>query len=130
MIPLATLLGLAERPGEGHGLGPLDPGLCRELADAAVASPHSRLCVTVTGPDGIAIGHGCARQKAGTVPAALASLPARVNLTITPRTGLPSHSRLSQLSTATAWPDPPRRQPATGRDRPAGPAAVGPCPDR
>jgi hypothetical protein len=32
VIPLLTLLGLAERPGEGHGLGPLDPALCRDLA--------------------------------------------------------------------------------------------------
>jgi hypothetical protein len=103
VIPLATLLGLAERPGEGYGLGPIDPALCRELAAAAAASPHSLLCVTVTGPDGIAIGHGCARserRKAGrtdtasrgrpdqatdptTARVALASLPARVNLTIT-----------------------------------------------
>jgi hypothetical protein len=26
VLPLSTLLGLADRPGEGHGLGPLDPG--------------------------------------------------------------------------------------------------------
>jgi len=91
VIPLATLLGLAERPGESHGLGSLDPGLCRQLA-AAAASPRTRLCVTVTGPDGIAVGHGCARAKRGrakrgqtprTAPATPASLPARVNLTIT-----------------------------------------------
>jgi hypothetical protein len=31
-VPLATLLGLAERPGAGHGLGPLDPALARDLA--------------------------------------------------------------------------------------------------
>jgi hypothetical protein len=94
VIPLVTLLGLAERPGEGHGLGPLDPALCRALAVSAAASPFSRLCVTVTDPSGIAIGHGCAKPprksrnsrtdrtpvtpRAGTLPA----LPARVNLTI------------------------------------------------
>jgi hypothetical protein len=61
VLPLATLLGLAERPGESHGLGTLDPELCRELAIAATGSPWTRLCVTVTDPDGIAIGHGCAR---------------------------------------------------------------------
>jgi hypothetical protein len=95
VLPLATLLGLADRPGEGYGLGPLDPDLCRTLATAAVGSPHSRLCVTVTDPDGIAIGHGCARaarggkRQAGTEPASpgpppgIAALPARVNLTIT-----------------------------------------------
>jgi hypothetical protein len=92
VLPLRTLLGLADRPGEGHGLGPLDPDLCRALAGAAANSRHSTLCVTVTGPTGIAIGHGCARParrnqpQAGPAhgpPRALAALPARVNLTIT-----------------------------------------------
>jgi hypothetical protein len=87
VIPLATLLGLAERPGEGHGLGPLDPDLCRALAASAAACPGSRFCVTVTDPDGIAIGHGCAKSARKRAAAAardgtLASLPARVNLTI------------------------------------------------
>ena len=44
VFPLATLLGLAERPGEGHGLGTLDPALCRALAATAVRQPpHHRL---------------------------------------------------------------------------------------
>ncbi|HEX4397366.1 MAG TPA: DUF222 domain-containing protein, partial [Trebonia sp.] len=30
-LPLATLLGLAGRPGAAHGLGPLDPALVRDL---------------------------------------------------------------------------------------------------
>lgn len=101
VIPLATLLGLAERPGEAHGLGVLDPGLCRDLAVLAVASPHTLLCVTVTDTDGVAIGHGCGRPgrlsgqpwepksgaSSGWVPAGApppsVALPARVNLTIT-----------------------------------------------
>ncbi|MGH3280465.1 MAG: hypothetical protein ACRDNW_15185 [Trebonia sp.] len=41
-VPLATLLGLAERPGENRLLGPLDPALARDLAAAAARSPHSR----------------------------------------------------------------------------------------
>jgi Domain of unknown function (DUF222) len=67
VLPLSTLLGLAERPGEGHALGPLDPDLCRALAASAVASRHTTLCVTITDENGIAIGHGCARppKKAG-----------------------------------------------------------------
>jgi hypothetical protein len=60
-IPLSTLLGLAERPGEGHGLGPLDPALARQLAAAAARSPHSTWCITITDPHGYAIGHGCAK---------------------------------------------------------------------
>ena len=89
ILPLATLLGLAERPGEAHGLGPLDPGLCRALAGAASASSHSRWCLTVTDENGIAIGHGCAKPPPNRTTAPLASagnprapLPARVNLTI------------------------------------------------
>src|SRR5271165_5700763 len=55
-LPLVTLLGLGERPGEGHGLGPLDPALVRELAAAAARSPHSTWCVTITDPSEHAIG--------------------------------------------------------------------------
>jgi hypothetical protein len=92
VLPLATLLGLGWRPGEGHGLGPLDPDLCRALAATAVNSPHSTLCVTVTDEHGYATGHGCAqppwvsrpsRRSADGPPGVLAALPARVNLTIT-----------------------------------------------
>ena len=88
VLPLATLLGLAERPGEGHGLGTLDPALCRALAATAALSPHTTLCITATGPDGIAIGHGCVKpgRLAGPPagpPRPLVALPARINLTIT-----------------------------------------------
>jgi hypothetical protein len=58
---MGTYLGQAQRPGLGHGLGPIDPKLARDLAAAAARSPHSRWCVTVTDAAGIAIGHGCAR---------------------------------------------------------------------
>jgi hypothetical protein len=60
-LPLITLLGLAERPGAGHGLGPLDPALVQELAAAAARSPHSEWCVTITDANGIAISHGCCK---------------------------------------------------------------------
>ncbi|HET9081927.1 MAG TPA: DUF222 domain-containing protein, partial [Trebonia sp.] len=98
VIPLVALLGLAERPGEAHGFGVLDPDLCRDLAVSAAASPHSGICVTVTDPDGIAIGHGCGRAgklagvSPGQAPARVppspvalpsVALPARMNLTIT-----------------------------------------------
>jgi hypothetical protein len=136
VLPLATLLGLAERPGEGHGLGPLDPDLCRELAAAAVASPLTELCVTVTDAGGIAIGHGCAklppatrtkagRGRAGGVSEDKAtaerepglspfSLPARVNLTITAdrlallaTAGPPRAARPPGTAATTGRPDPP-----------------------
>ena len=68
-LPLATLLGQAERPGEGHNLGTLDPALTRALAATATLSPHTTLCITVTDPDGIAIGHGCAKTSRSGRPA-------------------------------------------------------------
>jgi hypothetical protein len=60
-LPLATLLGLAERPGTAHGLGPVDPALVRGLAAAAARSPHTKWCLTITDASGYAIGHGCAK---------------------------------------------------------------------
>ncbi len=60
-VPLATALGLADRPGEAGGLGPIDPWLARDLARAAARNPKTTWCVTVTDADGHAIGHGCAR---------------------------------------------------------------------
>jgi Domain of unknown function (DUF222) len=102
LFPLATLLGGAERPGEGHGLGTLDPALCRALAATAAVSPHTALCVTVTDADGIAIGHGCAtssrlaRSPTGPIQP-LVALPARINLTVT----------AARLVEILARPDPP-----------------------
>jgi hypothetical protein len=86
-LPLATLLGLAQRPGEGYGLGPLDPRLVRALAAAAAAAgPASQWCVTVVDEDGIAIGHGCAKPPRTRTAARPATghtpLAARINLTI------------------------------------------------
>jgi hypothetical protein len=65
-IPLATLLGLAERPGEAAGLGAIDPALARELARRAADNPRSTWCVTVTDQEGHATGHGCARTTSRT----------------------------------------------------------------
>ena len=61
--PLATLAGLADRPGELAGLGPVDPWLARDLAAASAASPKTTWCLTVTDSQGRAIGHGCARPE-------------------------------------------------------------------
>ena len=60
-IPLVTLAGLAQRPGDARGLGALDPDLARQLAARAARDPRSTWCVTVTDGQGHAIGHGCAK---------------------------------------------------------------------
>jgi len=62
-VPLATLTGLADRPGELSGLGPVDPWLTRDLAAAAAQNPKTTWCVTVTDANGHAVGHGCARPE-------------------------------------------------------------------
>jgi hypothetical protein len=62
-IPLVTLLGLADRPGELGSVGPVDPALARDLAVAAARNPRATWCITVTDDQGHAIGHGCARPE-------------------------------------------------------------------
>jgi Domain of unknown function (DUF222) len=61
--PLATLVGLANRPGELGSLGPVDPWLARDLATAAAANPRTTWCLTVTDSQGHAVAHGCARPE-------------------------------------------------------------------
>ena len=62
-VPLTTVTGLADRPGELGGLGPVDPWLARDLAAAAARNPKTTWCVTVTDEHGHATGHGCARPE-------------------------------------------------------------------
>ena len=57
-IPLVTLLGLADRPGEVPGYGPLHADTCRTLADALASHPATTWGVVVTDPDGRAMGLG------------------------------------------------------------------------
>ena len=62
-VPLGTVTGRADRPGELAGLGPVDPWLARDLAAAAARNPKTTWCVTVTDQHGHAVGHGCARPE-------------------------------------------------------------------
>jgi len=62
-VPLVTLEGLADRPGQLGGIGPIDPWLARDLAEAAARNPNTTWCVTVTDEQGHAVGHGCARPE-------------------------------------------------------------------
>jgi hypothetical protein len=60
-VPMATTQGLADRPGDLSGFGPIDPWLARDLARAAARNPKTTWCVTFTDQQGHATGHGCAR---------------------------------------------------------------------
>src|SRR6185437_12667608 len=67
-VPLATLAGLADRPGEMSGIGPVDPWLARDLATAAARNPRTSWCVTATDSHGHAAFHSCARPEPKTRP--------------------------------------------------------------
>ena len=59
-IPLTTLLGLTDHPGEAAGFGPIDADLARTMAAQAAASPTTTWCITVTDQHGHPTAHGCA----------------------------------------------------------------------
>ena len=71
-VPLATLAGEVDRPGELSGFGPVDPWQARRLGRAALGSSGSTVCVTVTDDQGVMTGHGCARPPTRAEKAALA----------------------------------------------------------
>ena len=105
LVPAATLLGLSTTPGLAGGWGLLDADDTRTLVTAAAGHPQTRWCLTLTGPGGTAIAHGCARgprprllndlepqpppaqagqpDQAGRL-AQLAELLRRLNLSLTP----------------------------------------------
>ncbi len=58
-MPLSAWLG-GGQPGEVAGHGPVDAPVSRELA--AQIGPAARWCLTVTGADGRAVAHACARS--------------------------------------------------------------------
>ena len=70
VVSLLTWLGWSATPGEAAGFGPLDATDSRALAAALARDPATRWCVTVTGPDGRAVAHGCAKTGPGQPPAA------------------------------------------------------------
>jgi len=67
-VPLVTLAGMADRPGQLSGIGPVDPWLARDLAAAAARNPRTSWCVTATDQHGHAAAHGCARPEPKTRP--------------------------------------------------------------
>ena len=61
-VPLAALLHLNDHPGEAAGFGPLDADVARAIVAAASGNPLTSWCLTLTDPDGRAVGHGCGRR--------------------------------------------------------------------
>jgi hypothetical protein len=57
-LPLATLLGLTDRPGVAAGYGPLPGDVARALATAAVTHRAASWGLIITDPQGQAIGYG------------------------------------------------------------------------
>ena len=76
-VPMATLLGLAEHPGEASGFGPIDPALARVLAAQAAGHPATSWCVTVTDSAGHPLAHGCGHPGRRRQKTARSTGPAR-----------------------------------------------------
>jgi hypothetical protein len=60
-MPLASWLGGSSEPGEAAGFGPLPADDVRALASLIAREPGANWCLTLTGRDGRAVAHGCAR---------------------------------------------------------------------
>ncbi len=64
-LPLTTLLGVSDRPGEAAGYGPLHADTARLLACALAGHRATRWQVLLTDPDGHALAAGTARGSPG-----------------------------------------------------------------
>jgi hypothetical protein len=93
IIPVGTLLGWSTAPAQAGPWGLLDADETRTVTDAAASHPLTRWCATLTGPDGTALAHACARGPHPHLlsglppqppPEKLAGLLRRLNLAFTP----------------------------------------------
>jgi hypothetical protein len=93
IVPAGTLLGWSAAPAQAGAWGLLDRDETRAVVTAAAGHPVTRWCVTLTGPDGTALAHGCARGSHPRLlgqlgpqppPRQLAELLRRLNLAFTP----------------------------------------------
>src|SRR6266496_1428167 len=113
-MPLAAWLGLSDHPGEAAGHGPLDAATTRDLATRLAGRPGNPWCLTITGQDGRAIGHGCARAGPGPPAPGGDPRPWLAGLTIHwLETGACGHAR----QTAAYQPSPALRHLIKTRDR-------------
>jgi hypothetical protein len=102
-IPAATILGFSDAPGDIAGWGLADSADARRLARAAARHPATRWCITITGPDGTAVAHGCARGPHPWIPPPSPAPPAPAG----PGPGQPPSGGGSRGGPATrAGPDP------------------------
>ena len=62
-VPLETLQGISEIPGEIGSFGLIDAPDARAVVAAAARHPRTRWCVTALNPDGTAAAHGCASGR-------------------------------------------------------------------
>jgi hypothetical protein len=69
LVPAGTALGWSTAPGHAGRWGPLDPWDTRRLLQTASKHPRTRWCVTMVGPDGTAVAHGCSRGSHPWTPA-------------------------------------------------------------
>ncbi len=58
-VPLATVQGRSDTPGEADGFGALDGDETRDVLAAAARHPATRWCLTAVHPDGTAAAHAC-----------------------------------------------------------------------
>jgi len=64
-VPLTTLLGLTQAPGQAAGYGPIDADTARVLACAAAGHRATHWRITVIASDGTALAHGTAAHRPG-----------------------------------------------------------------
>ena len=62
-VPLATLLGWSQSPGEAGKYGPLDAVTARQLVQASAGQLATRWHLTITDTHGRALAHGCAPRR-------------------------------------------------------------------
>jgi hypothetical protein len=61
-VPLSTVLGLSNGPGQLAGFGAITGHTARQFAESTLGQPAVRWCITVLGDQGEALGHGCATR--------------------------------------------------------------------
>src|SRR5690349_5507058 len=104
-VPLATLIGLADRPGQLSGTGPIDPWLARDLATAAAWNLRTSWCVTATNEHGHAAFHGCARPEPKPRPESRSRDGPEFSFTLEKRDGPPGGLGTWRLRTPGPGPD-------------------------